>query len=242
LLFDSAMVRVKTSLAAAERESLLSPSTVGPRLARVLMDAAPIYRRHWWPTHDAANQLWIAALQPLLAHLGPKFAAQLAHAYGTSWYPEPMRVDVSVRAGPRLVAYTTGTTDGHVVIASTDPCDQGYAALETLFHEAGHTIVDEDVGPVGAGILAAAKAGGVAEPADLWHALMFYTGGSILKQDLADLGIPYDPESGVCDVYRGPWIRYRAAASLFWQPYLDGALPIDSALARIVSALNTGSK
>ena len=238
LLFDNAMLTVKEALATAERDSLLTESFDDRDLVRVLNDAAPIYRRHWWPTHDAMNRLWIAALEPLLERLGPRLANQLSAAYETPWYTPRIRVDVSAHAGTRLVAYTTGTTQGHVVVSSTDPCDQGYAALETLFHEASHTIVDGAGGTVGDGIIAAAKARHVPPPADLWHALMFYTQGEFLRQDLGELGVAYDPESGICDVYRGPWAQYRDAAALFWLPHMHGRVSLDSALARIIDALS----
>lgn len=240
VLFDSSMQAVKAALAGAEDDTVLPNGVVGAGLTRVLDDAAPVYRRHWWPAHDAMNRLWIAAVEPLVARLGPRIARELSRAYATPWYPGPMRVDVSAHAGTRLVAYTTGTTHGHIVIASTDPCDQGYAALETLYHEASHTIVDDGVGPIGAGIVAAAKAHHVPVPPDLWHALMFATLGDLMQRDLAELGVAYEPESGQCDVYRGPWVLYRDAAALFWRPYLFGTTPRDSALANIVVAVSAG--
>lgn len=237
LLFDDDLGRVKSALAGAGRDVALRDDLVGPELTRVLNDVAPIYRRHWWPTHDAMNHLWIAALEPLLATLGPPLASNLSTAYGAPWYPEPIRVDVSAHAGVRVLAYTTGTTHGHVVVSSTDPCDQGYSAVETLYHEASHTIVDADVGTVGEAIVAAAKARHVPVPVDLWHALMFYTQGEFLRRQLAELGVAYAPESGVCDVYRGPWVQYREAADLFWLPHMLGAVPLDSAIGRMVDAV-----
>lgn len=235
VLFDSSMQPVKVALAGAEDDSVLPNGVVDAALTRVLDEAAPVYRRHWWATHDAMNRLWIAAVESLVARLGPRIARELSTAYATPWYPGAMRVDVSAHAGTRLVAYTTGTTHGHIVIASTDPCDQGYAALETLYHEASHTIVDDGVGPVGAGIVAAAKARHVPVPPELWHALMFATLGDLMQRDLAELGVAYAPESGQCDVYRGPWALYRDAAALYWRPYLFGAMARDSALANIVA-------
>lgn len=242
LLFDDAMRTVKEALAAAEGDSLLTDSFADRDLARVLNRVAPIYRRHWWSTHDSMNRLWIAAVEPLVERIGPRLAHQLSTAYETPWYSAPIHVDVSAHAGTRLVAYTTGTTRGHIVVSSTDPCDQGYAALETLFHEASHTIVDGARGTVGDGVVAAAKARHVPPPDDLWHALMFYTQGEFLRQDLAELGVGYDPESGICDVYRGAWVQYRYAAALFWLPHMQGRLPLDSALGRIIDALGVGAR
>lgn len=62
--------------------------------------------------------------------------------------------------------------------------------------------------------------------------------GDLLQRDLAELGVPYEPEAGQCDVYRGPWVLYRDAAALFWRPYLFGTVSRDSALANIVVAVS----
>lgn len=242
LLFDGEMRTLKRALARAEYDSVFRDSTAMPELVRTLNRAAPIYRRHWWRAHNSMNELWIAAARPLVAALGPQLADQLASAFQTAWRPTPIRVDVSNYAGPRLVAYTTGTSDGHVVVSSTDPCDQGYAALATLYHEASHTIVDQGEGALGEGIIAAAKARRVSAPDDLWHALMFYTEDEFLRRDFADLGIGFEPGSGVCDVYRGPWILYRDAAALFWRPHLFRGVPLDSALENLVTALSTAGR
>jgi hypothetical protein len=237
VLFDSAMDATKRALAASETATQLSPDRVGAEVAGVLNGVAPVYRAHWWPKHGAANRLWISSVQALIAQLGDRLGTQLSAAYKTQWYPNPIHVDVTPWAGPRLVAYTNGQSDGFIVVSSTDPCDQGMSALETLYHEVSHTIVGPDVGQIGPAIRATAARLRVAEPEGLWHALMFYTQGELLRRDLLAIGVGYEPGAGICNQFNGTWSTYRDALSLFWTPYLNGKTPLDSALTNIVRSL-----
>jgi hypothetical protein len=239
VLFDAQMRAIKKELAAGENASSVGEQVLGDDLAGLLNRVAPIYRKYWWPTHDAANRLWIMNVEPLINALGARLRDQVAAAYETPWHPGIIRVDVSAYAGTRMVAYTTGTTQGHVVISSVDPCDQGYAALETVVHEESHTIVDDNSGTVGEAIKNAAKFRNVPPPDGLWHALMLYTDGELTRRDLAELGIGYEPSAGRCNVFTGRWELYRHALSLFWQQHLDGKLSLNAAVSKMVEALST---
>jgi hypothetical protein len=242
LLFDDQMGAIKQELAVSENAAALSSATLGPELADLLNGVAPIYHKYWWPAHDAANRLWIISLEPLINTLGPRLFDQLANAYEAHWYPGVLRVDVTAAVGTTTVAYTTGTTHGHVVISSTDPCDQGYMALQTIAHEASHTIVDEGTGVVGEAIERAAKDRNVSAPETLWHALMLYTDGELVRRELAELGIGYNPDEGLCNVFTRGWEQYRDALDLFWRMHLDGNLSLEAAVSRMVDALTLSNK
>ncbi len=54
-------------------------------LRTVLTDAMPVYRRHWWPAHRAANAEWIRTEMNLLRTYEPMFSRRLAAAYGAAW-------------------------------------------------------------------------------------------------------------------------------------------------------------
>ena len=66
---------------------------------------------------------------------------------------------------------------------------------------------------------------------------MFYTHGELLRRELAELGVGYEPDAGVCNAYHGDWALYRDAAALYWRPHLFGGVPLDTALANMVRAL-----
>ncbi|HZT43137.1 MAG TPA: hypothetical protein VFA07_13290 [Chthonomonadaceae bacterium] len=240
VIFDDEMIAIDSALARSENAPAVDTTdkALPPDLGKVLNAASPIYRKHWWPAHDLANRLWIVSAEPLVRTFGPRLQDQLSAAYGTSWYPGFIRVDVCNWAGPMLAGYTTGSAHGHIILPSSDVRVQGFASLETLFHEAGHTIVGPWAGTISQAIAAAARARNIPEPEDLWHALMFYTTGELVRRDLEELGyLSYEPYADKYDLWRGPWRNYRGVLSVFWRLHLDGKLSIDQAMAKMMDVL-----
>ena len=150
-------------------------------------------------------------------------------------------------------AYTT-LDPLRVVIASTDPRNQGSAALEILFHEASHGIAE----PVQLlAINRECRQRDKAIPRDLWHALLFYTTGEVIKPVMAAqeaqserdggtsatnavggvTGSEYMPYAFRERLYQRGWDNYLSLLRRFWQPYLDGKTSFDDAIAHMVSAL-----
>ena len=100
---------------------------------------------------------------------------RLADIYQTRWPAEKIRVDVTAVAN-YAGAYTT-LEPLRVTIASTDTRNQGAAAMEVLFHEASHGIAT----PVELAIARECRQRDKPIPRDLWHALIFYTTGEVIK-------------------------------------------------------------
>jgi len=206
------------------------------RLTEALDSAAPIYRAHLWSEHDRANRKWIAAVAPLVRRSGVDLSHRLAEIYQTDWPSERIRVDVTPFANSSG-AYTT-LDPLRVTVSSTDPRNQGPESLEILFHEASHGISDN----VQAAILRECRQRDKPVPRDLWHALLFYTTGEIIRPALfaADASaqksgyVPYAVREGL---YKRGWQDYLRVLNDFWQPYLDGKTSFDDAIAHMVSAL-----
>jgi hypothetical protein len=206
------------------------------KLTQVLESAAPVYRAHEWPEHDRANRKWIASVAPLVRERGLALAERLADIYQTRWPKDRIRVDVSAYAN-WAGAYTT-LEPLRVTISSTDARNQGSAALEILFHEASHGIAE----PVQLAINRECRQRDKAIPRDLWHALLFYTTGEVIKPVMAaqNGGEPdpeYTPYAVRERLYERGWDDYLKLLIRFWQPYLDGKSTFDDAIARMASAL-----
>ena len=146
-----------------------------PALTQVLDTAAPVYRAHLWPEQDRANRRWIARVAPLVEEQGVGISERLAFIYEAKWPTGKTRVDVSAFAN-WAGAYTT-LDPLRVTISSTDPRNQGDEALEILFHEASHGLAE----PVQSAITRECRQRGKPIPRDLWHALLFYTTGEVVK-------------------------------------------------------------
>jgi hypothetical protein len=208
----------------------------------MLQSAAVVYRAHWWAEHDRANRAWIAAVGPLVRQSGTKLALELAAIYRANWPPGRLHVDMVGYAGP-FGAYTS-LDPVHLTITSTDPRNQGPGALEVLFHEASHALAEG----VRDAIVRECRRLGKPIPRDLWHALLFYTTGEMVKRTLdahggqssapqrpeADGYTPYAYRYGL---YARGWTSYQRALERSWQPYLEGKVEFDRAILRLVTNL-----
>jgi hypothetical protein len=204
------------------------------KLTEALDAAAPVYRAHLWPEHDRANRRWIAAVAPLVRRNGLDLAHRLAEIYQTNWPKDRIRVDVSNYASS-TGAYTT-LEPLRVTVSSADARNQGAEALEVLFHEASHGIADS----VQDAIFRECRQREKPIPRDLWHALLFYTTGELIRPLALDGSgsasgyVPYAVREGL---YKRGWENYLRLLTEYWQPYLDGRVPFDDAIAHMVSAL-----
>jgi hypothetical protein len=252
LLFNTELMLLKNQLGEFEGCDEISGAKkktcdagLPPALTKILESAAVVYRAHEWPGHDRANRLWIAGVAPLVREKGLGLAERLADVYQARWPKQKIRVDVTAYAN-WAGAYTT-LDPLRVVIASTDPRNQGSAALEILFHEASHGIAE----PVQLAINRECRQRDKAIPRDLWHALLFYTTGEVIRpvmppQDAeapgdvssnANAGKEYMPYAFRERLYQRGWDNYLSLLRHFWQPYLDGKISFDDAIAHMVSAL-----
>jgi hypothetical protein len=174
---------------------------------------------------------------------GVGLSERLAEIYQTRWPREKIRVEVAGYANS-AGAYTT-VDPLRVTISSLDSRNQGPEALEVLFHEASHGIAE----PVQAAIIRECRQRDKAIPRDLWHALVFYTTGEVIRpvlsspaaaagnQDGSAPGGGYTPYAVREGLYQRGWNDYLKLLRRFWQPYLDGSATFDDAIARMVSSL-----
>ncbi|HET9211639.1 MAG TPA: hypothetical protein VFR03_14630 [Thermoanaerobaculia bacterium] len=237
LIFDERLVRINNVLAARGEEAALPEGLVEPGVLAALNRAAPIYRTHLWPEHHRLNEEWIATIRPLVEQHAPALTRALADAYHVQWPKEPILVDASCEGGP-VGAYTTGGPPGtaaHTVIAPSQVHDLD-AAFEIVFHEASHSVDDQ----IMKNIDAEAARQKVKPDPNLWHALIFYTSGELVKRELHKEKDPgYKPYAYRFGVYDRGWQPLRAGLEKDWQPYLDGKVSFSQALTRLVADCST---
>jgi len=132
----------------------------------------------------------------------------------------------------------------HVTVSSHDPRNQGIYAYEVLFHESSHTLA----GGLMEAIARECRERDKPIPRDLWHAVLFYTTGELVQREMAASNAPdsgsrgggnagYVPYAQHYGLYSGGWNRFRGLLDLYWQPYLDGKVDFDTAVARMANAL-----
>jgi hypothetical protein len=243
LLLNNQMVLINDRLAELEdcpdlagRAATECTSGIVPQLVMALDKAAPIYRQRWWPEQDRLNREWIAAMTPRLRSLGASLSGALAEIYQSRW-PARIHVDVVYYAGPQG-AYTS-LAPVHLVIATSDNRNRNMTGFETLVYEASHTLA----GGVEDAIERECRRLQKPIPRDLWHALLLYTTekriarlgpGMVLSADAASKSQSSGSITGLED--RG-WGNYKLLLERYWQPYLDGRIELDTAVAHLVNAI-----
>jgi hypothetical protein len=151
------LLALRYRLAGFGDAGLADAGAIDAALAEV-QAAAPAYEKCWWPAHDARNRRWIAAVEPLVAAHEDSLTERLTELYGQS-LARPLPLDV-VSYGSFSGADSVVDPD-HLLVSSVAPANDGYAALEVLFHEASHTLFGPRVdGQLWTDLRAAAQADG----------------------------------------------------------------------------------
>jgi hypothetical protein len=228
LLFD--LFSVRRALLAAG--GALPEFGLAPEHRRVLAAAAPVYEKHWWQAHDRANREWAAALLPRVADLSPAVVDRLRALYGTPWFDERVRVDV-VRVSSYQGAYTDLDPEpAHITVSSSDPNEQGWAAVEILFHEASHALIQ----PISAALQMELRARGKRSN-DLWHVVLFYVTGEVVRETLASRGVDYEPYLYRTGLFDRAWPRLKGPVEHHWPAYVKGDARLDDVVAKTVADL-----
>ena len=212
----------------------------------ILEAAAPIYRSHWWVDQDRANRRWVARVAPLVREQGVGISQRLADIYQSTWPQAKIRVEVCAYAN---AAGAFATLDPlRVAIGSADPRNQGVDALSVLFEESSHGIAT----PVEDAISRECRQRDKPIPRDLWHALILYTTSQVLRpvvEDASTEELPGTPPSptkiktpAVLTALKAKfaergWNEYLRFLDVYWQPYLNGRVSFEDAIAHLVSAI-----
>jgi len=232
LLFDQDMVLMNDRLAEMGDNETAQVTGFRAGIIDALAKAAPVYRSHWWPGDDRANREWINSVAPLVEELGATISRRLSSIYRAPWPRGAIHVDVCAYAGV-FGGYTT-LDPLHITVSSRDPRNQQFAALELLFHEASHGLAD----PVRDALNREFQAQSKAIPRDLWHALLFYTTGQVVRRMLVGSGHDaYKPYAEENHLYERDWQTYQKALDRDWAPYIENHSDFATAIKRLASDL-----
>lgn len=231
-LSDRDLVAANYELSDAGNSKSLKGRRLPPAMQSVVEEAAPVYRALWWPEHDRRNHEWAISAGSLVQEYLPRIVRRIAVAYQTDWPKEAITTEVVTYAN-WAGAYTV-TNSTLITISSTDPAGQGYAALETLFHEASHAMVNNFQKQLDDHLHAVGKSATF----QLTHAIIFYTAGTLITEALNTKNIhdyvPYAIKNGLYDRV-ADWKHYRDICEKDWLPYLDGKTSFDAALTNLAA-------
>ena len=196
--------------------------------------AAPAYRACGWPAQQQRNRRWIGSIVERLTQHEAAIVQRLEALYGQQWQQRPIRVDVVGTAGWAGANSMQSLGRGHLLVS---PRYQGNEALEIVFHEASHLLMMPG-SPLRAALDTAAQAAGVALPRDLWHVVMFFTTGDVVRQSLADAGVAgYQPIVYSIFARGDGWSAFRAPLERHWPAFLSGRATAREAATALLRSL-----
>ena len=234
LVFDGPMITLRDY---ATGHAPAPDHPVGRRVTDALDAALPVYTATWWPAHRLRGEAWIAQLVDVLDALEESIVERLETAYGGRWPERRVPIDVVPYAND-VGAYSTA---GRVTMASNDFGLVMPLALEMVFHESSHVDALED--PLQDAVADAFRRAGGTAPERLWHDLLFYTTGEVVRIVLEERGLPgyahYGEATGVY-TRNERWPPQLEAFDAHWKPFLrsdGGAAARAAALEAVARAL-----
>jgi hypothetical protein len=224
LVFADTMATITRLLAGADDRTTLEGVAIDQDLRATLERAMVVYRRAWWPEHRSWNHDWVRETVTHLDRLGPPMLDRLQKVYALRWPKEGYPVHLS---GFSNWAGAYSTMGNLLVVATTKENPRGPMGLEAVFHESLHQWDDSVV----ARLQVHARRQNRRVPRDLSHAMIFYTMGALMKH-LVPNYVTYAEAAGIWKRNLG---RYLPTLQQEWQPYLDGKVTMDDALARLIA-------
>ena len=153
----------------------------------------------------------MAELDALVQRHGRAILAYLVRAYEQPWPSDGYPVQFTPFSNWAGAFSTRGR---HLVFSSLDEGLAGLPGLETLFHEAMHQwdeIMDDK-------LAAASKAKQTQVPANLSHAMIFYTAGEAVRSVIPG----HRPYAETRDMWNGAFREFKPRLDAVWKPYLEG--------------------
>lgn len=224
-VFDKEVFEVTNSLAALGPADTLDRAGLNPAVRAVLDNAAPVYRKAWWPQHQKSNHDRMAELTRLVEQHGDQILRYITRAYREPWPAGGYPVNISAYSDWAGAYSTRGDL---LVFSSTDPGNTGTHGLEIVFHEAMHQWDDAMFDK----LRVAAQQNNVARiPGGLTHAMIFFTAGEAVRS-VVPAHVPYAEREGM---WRGgPFAPFKSKLDSSWKPYLDGKGTLNDALTGLL--------
>jgi hypothetical protein len=223
---DDSLAAITRALANAGDAVTLKNASLDDGLRSILENAAPAYRKAWWPAHHAANSARRDEIQALVQRHGAAVLAFITRAYELPWPPDGYPVHFS---GYANWAGGYSTTGNLLVVSSLDRSTQGLDGFETVFHEGMH----QWDGAVSDLLYAEARRTGTRIPSGVSHAMIFFTAGEAVRRVAPD----HTPVADAYGVWGRGMARLKAVLQETWKPYLDGRGTRDEAIAALVARL-----
>jgi hypothetical protein len=233
LFSDSTMSELTSILMMADQQEVEKQNN---SLFQAYKGFLPIYQRVFWPVHLTENKIWLNTLLKKLTRYGEPIQVRLSQVFQSKLVLKPVhKVDIVYKPGIRQGAYTS--RNAHSIINSSYADYQDWQAMEIVFHELCHTIAVNRSSKLRQLIKTEFERAGMSQHMDIWHPILFYSVGQIVKQNISSEQAGYQSYATKNNLYQTGWQYPEAIFIECWQPYLDGLISMQQAIQNLAEKL-----
>ena len=236
ILFDRGEIPQITSKVLAH-DVIKGETSIG----KALKSFQPIYQRLYWEEHDKRNKEWIEELKPKIDRFGKQIKVELEQIFAGSLFSQKSHlISVVYKPGIRHGAYTSSRSM-QTVVNSTYEDFQNWYALELTFHEVSHALSVNKQSKFYKSIKSVLNRKGLESEIGIWHPILFYTVGEVVKKAISTNNINYITYADRNALYTGSW-DYKKILIEHWQPYIEGKVTMATAVENIANELQKAVK
>ncbi|HHP7239476.1 hypothetical protein [Longibacter sp.] len=241
LLFDDALIQVKSLISEPADSIPANLSDVPLGLGKALEAAMPVYRKHWWDQHRERARQWMRTTAATLRSVEASSVAQLEHVYGGTWPEEPVQVDVTPYAN-WAGAYTTVRPTHVIIMADGNGGDA--RDVEVLLHESAHG--DFFTQPLKSTLRTAFRAHQAEPPDRLWHSVIFFVSGEVARRTVADRPSEFKPYWAGIDAFvegerRNEFDALRSTLGALFEGMIERDAAFDALASRLSATSSAGT-
>lgn len=168
-------------------DGIIQDTSYTSEYSQILNEFSSIYKKHFWPTHNAHNEKVLKKHFETIQQIEKKAVLRLEQLSGSTWPKGKVRIELTTYAD-YAGGYTTTYPDMVIFISTLDPLAFESDFIETVFHEGSHLLFTME-GIFRSKIFFKSQESKIEFPKELWHASQFYLCGVLIKDLLNPLGI-----------------------------------------------------
>ncbi|EZH73026.1 hypothetical protein ATO12_18595 [Aquimarina atlantica] len=200
-----------------------------------LNEFKPIYSTHFWKTHRQINTDKLQENIDLIKKTENIVISRMAKIAQVKWQDTKIRIDLSIKS-PGGGAFTLSRVPSSIVLSTVANYPEIAGDwVETLFHEASHTVIKGRKGAIAESINSVSEKLKVEPPKNLWHAILFYTAGKVSQEAFLEQGIN---EYTLYMDRENVFSFYQHAIHKYFPPYLTNEVDLDIAIENIINSIS----
>lgn len=229
--FDQNHIAFRKWIIDYDQYDVLPESSFELSFIQTLNEFKVIYNTHFWKTHRQTNLNKLKENLSLIKNTESVIIPQIAELAQAEWQNTKIRIDLSTKS-PGGGAFTLGRTPSSIVLSTVINYKEIEGDwVETLFHEASHTIIKRKKGAIAESIKRTSEKLNRKPPKNLWHAILFYTAGNISQKSFSAYNIKnytlYMKREKVFTFYQDAITRY-------FTPYIEKKIDLDAAIENVI--------